>query len=197
MEPKDHHDNGHRLHFLDGCPRPRSRARYFVAPDPSHCGDNALLTPQSDGDQVALEEPCITPERHFLSPIRNVLRHRTHTPLDRGVQCQPEFLQMSVEADEEHHILFAKRPGNVPSNEPPLYALQSAGYIPASDWVQKFSKVDSEEAQALWKTSWNPKVTTKIDTDRIFFHGYSRPRSRARYFVAPDNLSHCGDSILM
>ena len=44
----------------------------------------------------------------------------THT--DRGVQCQPEFLPMSVEADEEHHIAFAedRRPGNVPSNEPPL-----------------------------------------------------------------------------
>ena len=34
-----------------------------------------------------------------------------------------------------------------------MYALQSAGYIPASDWVRKFSKVDSNEAQALWKTA--------------------------------------------
>ena len=39
-----------------------------------------------------------------------------------------------------------------------MYALQSTGYIPASDWVRKFSKVDSEEAQALWKASWNSKV---------------------------------------
>ena len=110
---------------FDGCSRPRSRDRYFVAPDPSHCGDDTLLTPQCDGDEVALEEPCIAPERHFLSPyknIRNVLRHRTHTPSDRGVQFQPEFLPMSVEADEEHHISFAedRRPGNVPSDEPPL-----------------------------------------------------------------------------
>ena len=30
-----------------------------------------------------------------------------------------------------------------------MCALQYAGYIPASDWVRKFSKVDSDEAQAL------------------------------------------------
>ena len=46
--------------------------RYFIVPDPSHCGDNALLTPQCDGDHVALEERCITPERHFLSPYKNI-----------------------------------------------------------------------------------------------------------------------------
>ena len=50
-----------------------------------------------------------------------------------------------------------------------MYELQSAGYIPASDWVRNFSKVDSEEAQALWKASWNPKVITITVTDRIFF----------------------------
>ena len=72
-----------------------------------------------------------------------------------------------------------------------MYALQSAGYIPASDWVRKFSKVDLEEAQALW----NPKVITITDTDRLFFDGCSRPCNIDRYFVAPDNSSHCGDSI--
>ena len=50
-----------------------------------------------------------------------------------------------------------------------MYALQSAGYIPASDCVRKYSKVDSEEAQALWKAAWNPKVITHTDSDRIFF----------------------------
>ena len=73
-----------------------------------------------------------------------------------------------------------------------MYPLQSVGYIPASDWVRKFSKVGSEEAQASWKASWNPKVITITDTDRIFFDGCSRLRSRDRYFVAPDNSSHCG-----
>ena len=74
--------------IFDDCFRPSSRDRYFVGPDPSHYGDNTLLTPQCDGDHVALGKPCITPERHFLSPyenIRNVLRHRTHTPSDRKV----------------------------------------------------------------------------------------------------------------
>ena len=34
-----------------------------------------------------------------------------------------------------------------------MYTLQSAGYIPASDWVRKYSKVNSEEAQTLWKAA--------------------------------------------
>ena len=71
-----------------------------------------------------------------------------------------------------------------------MYALHSAGYIPASDWVRKYSKVDSEEAQALWKAAWSPKVITLTDSDRIFFDGYSRPRGRDRYFVAPE--AECG-----
>ena len=71
-----------------------------------------------------------------------------------------------------------------------MYALQSVGYIPASDWVRKYSKVDSEEAQALWKAAWNPKVITLTYSDRIFFDGYSRPRGRERYFVAP--VAECG-----
>ena len=41
-----------------------------------------------------------------------------------------------------------------------MYALQSAACIPASDWVFKFDKVDSHEAQALWKAAWNPKLIT-------------------------------------
>ena len=49
-----------------------------------------------------------------------------------------------------------------------MYALPSAGYIPASDWVRKFLKVDSDEAQALWKAAWNPKIITMTDTDQIF-----------------------------
>ena len=65
MEPEDHTITDTDRIFFDGCSRPRSRDRYFVAPDPSHCGDDTLLTPQCDGDQVALEEPCITLERHF------------------------------------------------------------------------------------------------------------------------------------
>ena len=77
-----------------------------------------------------------------------------------------------------------------------MYGLQSAGYIPPSDWIQKFSKVDSDEAQALWNAAWNPKIITVTDTDRGFFYGYSQPGSRDSYFVAPD-LSHCGDNALL
>ena len=39
----------------------------------------------------------------------------------------------------------------VPLRVVALYALQSAGNIPASDWVRKYAKVNSEEGQALWK----------------------------------------------
>ena len=51
-----------------------------------------------------------------------MLRYRTQTPSNREDQCFPQFLLMSVEADEEHHISFAedRRPGNVLSNESPL-----------------------------------------------------------------------------
>ena len=77
-----------------------------------------------------------------------------------------------------------------------MYALQSAGYIPASDWVRKYSKVDSEETQALWKAAWNPKVITLTDSDRIFFDGYSRPRGRERYFVAPEEEYGLDSNIL-
>ena len=70
-----------------------------------------------------------------------------------------------------------------------MYALQSAAYIPALDWVRKFAKVDSHEAQALWKAAWNPKLITLADSDRIFFDGYSRPRNRERYFVTPEGDS--------
>ena len=68
-----------------------------------------------------------------------------------------------------------------------MYAVQSAAYIPASDWVRKFSKLDPEEAQALWKSAWNPKIITLVDSDRIFFDGYARPRRRERYFVAGES----------
>ena len=67
-----------------------------------------------------------------------------------------------------------------------MYALQSAAYIPASDWVRKFAKVDLHEAQALWKAAWNPKLITLGDSDHIFFNGYSRPRNRERHFVTPE-----------
>ena len=77
-----------------------------------------------------------------------------------------------------------------------MFALQSSAYIPASDWVRKFFKVDSDEAQALWKVAWNPKRITITDTDRIFIDVCSRPRSSDRYFVAPDP-SHCGDNALL
>jgi hypothetical protein len=68
-----------------------------------------------------------------------------------------------------------------------MYAVQSAAYIPASDWVKKFSKLDPEEAQALWKSAWNPKLITLVDSDRIFFDGFARPRRRERYFVAGES----------
>ena len=59
-----------------------------------------------------------------------------------------------------------------------------------------FSTVDSDEVQVLWRAAWNPKFITITDTDRIFFDGCSRPRSRDRYLVAPDP-SHCGDDTLL
>ena len=61
-----------------------------------------------------------------------------------------------------------------------MYALQSAGYIPASDWVCNYAKVDLHEAQALWKAAWNPKLITLADSDHILFYGYSRPRKILR-----------------
>ena len=36
----------------------------------------------------------------------------------------------------------------------------------------------------------DPKVITLTDSDRIFFDGYSKPRGRERYFVAPE--AECG-----
>ena len=112
--------------FFDGCSRPRSRDRYFVAPDNStHCGDS-ILTPQCDKDNVALEESCVTPTRQRATPyqnIQNVLQQRTDRPqTERRLDCQPHFLQMSENADEEHHITLSedRRPGSVPSEGPPL-----------------------------------------------------------------------------
>ena len=66
-----------------------------------------------------------------------------------------------------------------------IYALQSAEYIPFSDWVCKHDKVDLHEAQALWRAARNPKLITLANSDHIFFDGYYRPRSRERYFVTP------------
>ena len=84
------------------------------------------MTPQCDEDNVALEEPCVTPTRQRATPyqnIQNVLHQRTDRPqTERRLGCQPQFLQMSENADEEHHITFSedRRPGSVPSEEPPL-----------------------------------------------------------------------------
>ncbi len=61
-----------------------------------------------------------------------------------------------------------------------MYALQSGGYIPTSDWTRKFVKVDCDKAQSVWKVTWNPKFITLADSDRIFFDGYNRPRKKER-----------------
>ena len=42
------------------------------------------------------------------------------------------------------------------------------GHVCASDWVRKYAKVDSHEAQALWKAAWNPMLITVADSDHIF-----------------------------
>ena len=84
------------------------------------------MTPQCDEDNVALEEPCVTSTRQRATPyknIQNVLQHRMdRLRTERRLGCQPKFLQMSENTDEEHHITFSadRRTGSVPSKELPL-----------------------------------------------------------------------------
>lgn len=50
-----------------------------------------------------------------------------------------------------------------------LYAMHSAAYIPSSDWVKRYAKIDGGEAQSLWSIVFNPKNTKISDTDIIFW----------------------------
>ena len=109
--------------FFDGC---SAHVTEIGAPDySSHCEDS-ILTPQCDEDNVALEEPCVTQTKQRATPyqnIQNVLQQRTDLPrTERRLGCQPQLLQMSENADKEHHITFSedRRPSSVPSEEPPL-----------------------------------------------------------------------------
>ena len=112
--------------FFDGCSSSRSRDMYFVAPNnSSRCG-YSILTPQCDGEKGAHEESCVAPTRKRATPyqnVQNVLQQRTDRPRTvRRLGCQPQFLQKSENADEEHHMTFSedRRSGSVPSEEPPL-----------------------------------------------------------------------------
>ena len=93
--------------FFDGCSRPRSRDRYLVAPDnSSHYGDS-ILTPQCDENNVALEEPCVTPTRQRATPYQNILNvlqqwaDRPRTVRRLGCQPQSSFEQEIYERVSE------------------------------------------------------------------------------------------------
>jgi hypothetical protein len=62
-----------------------------------------------------------------------------------------------------------------------LYMMQSGNYIPSPEWLKRYSKMDSNEAQSMWDIVFAAKRTTIEQTDRIFFDGQCR---RIRYFLA-------------
>ena len=41
-----------------------------------------------------------------------------------------------------------------------LYAVQSKYYLPSGDLIKSYSKMHSEEAEALWKICHSPALTT-------------------------------------
>jgi hypothetical protein len=62
-----------------------------------------------------------------------------------------------------------------------LYMMQSGNYIPSPEWLKRYSKIETDEAQALWDIVFRAKHTTIADIKRIFFDGRS---SRCRYYMA-------------
>jgi hypothetical protein len=65
-----------------------------------------------------------------------------------------------------------------------LYAVQSKYYLPSGDLIKSYSKMHSEEAEALWKICHSPGRTTVQDIDMIFFErrGYDNSRP-SRYYI--------------
>jgi hypothetical protein len=65
-----------------------------------------------------------------------------------------------------------------------LYAVQSKYYLPSGDLIKSYSKMHSEECEALWKICHSPSSTTVEDIDMIFFErrGYDKSRPM-RYYI--------------
>ena len=68
-------------------------------------------TPDGREDDVACEEPCVTPRKRRSSPYENVQRvlsQRTApNQSGRSIGCQPDFLEMT-ETAEDHYIFFTE-----------------------------------------------------------------------------------------
>lgn len=76
---------------------------------------------------------------------------------------------------------FIKRclfPCIVPVHYAIMYMLQSGEYMPSSDFIANWKKMDFVDTSVLWQIVWEPTSTTINDVLRLFFNYNSLPNLR-------------------